>query len=104
MKRFTKDIHNTTDYYLIRCLQINRDEESLHELNRRYEKFCFKQMHKYKNYLEDEDDMDIYSPSSQNSEGKVKPSEKMGYISSVEDARKKLEDIYKLEVEDSKES
>ena len=28
----------------------------------------------------------------------------MGYISSVEDARKKLEDIYKLEVEDSKES
>ena len=58
----------------------------------------------YKNYLEDEDDMDIYSPSSQNSEGKVKPSEKMGYISSVEDARKKLEDIYKLEVEDSKES
>ena len=53
MKRFAKDIHNTTDYYLIRCLQINRDEESLHELNRRYEKFCFKQMHKYKNYLEE---------------------------------------------------
>ena len=29
MKRFAKDIHNTTDYYLIRCLQINRDEEIL---------------------------------------------------------------------------
>lgn len=30
-----------------------------------------------------------------NSSGKVKPSTKMGYISSVKDARKKLEDIYK---------
>ena len=58
----------------------------------------------YKNYLEDEDDMDIYNPSNENSKGKVTPSERMGYISSVEDARKKLEDIYKLEVEDSKES
>ena len=58
----------------------------------------------YKNYLEDEDDIDVYTPSNENSQGKVKPSEKMGYISSVEDARKKLEDIYKLEVEDSKES
>ena len=58
----------------------------------------------YKNYLEDEDDIDVYTPSNENSQGKVKPSQKMGYISSVEDARKKLEDIYKLEVEDSKES
>ena len=58
----------------------------------------------YKNYLEDEDDIDVYTPSNENSQGKVKPSQKMGYISSVEDARKKLEEIYKLEVEDSKES
>jgi len=28
----------------------------------------------------------------------------MGYVSTVEDARKKLEDIFKLEIEDSKES
>ena len=28
--------------------------------------------------------------------GKVKPSKKMGYVSSVEDARKQLEDLYKL--------
>ena len=60
----------------------------------------------YKNYLEDEDDIDVYRPPNQNqdSEGKVIPSHKMGYISSVEDARNKLEDIFKLEVEDSKES
>ena len=36
--------------------------------------------------------------------GKVKPSEKMGYLTSVKKARKDLEDIFKLEVEDTKES
>ena len=45
---------------------------------------------------EDTDDFNQY--------GKVKPSEKMGYISTVKEARKKLEDIFKLEVEDTKES
>jgi phosphoribosylamine-glycine ligase len=44
----------------------------------------------YNNYIEDDDMMDIYK-----SGGKVKPSEKMGYVSSVEDARKKLEELYK---------
>jgi len=45
---------------------------------------------------EDTDDFNQY--------GKVKPSEKMGYISTVKEARKKLENIFKLEVEDTKES
>ena len=59
----------------------------------------------YTNYIEDEDDMDIYSPQSSSNEkpkGIVKPSRKMGYLSSVEEARKSLENIFKLE--DTKES
>ncbi len=45
----------------------------------------------YKNYVyEENDSIDVYQPS-----GQVKPSPKMGYISSVEDARKKLEKLYK---------
>ncbi len=54
----------------------------------------------YNNYLEDEDDMDIYSSQSHSNEklkGDIKPSRKMGYISSVEEARKTLESIFKLE-------
>ena len=44
----------------------------------------------YNNYIEDDDSIDVYNPS-----GQVKPSSKMGYISSVEDARKSLERIFK---------
>jgi hypothetical protein len=44
----------------------------------------------YNNYVQDNDDIDTYNPS-----GQVKPSSKMGYISSVEDARKNLEKIFK---------
>ena len=55
----------------------------------------------YEDYLQ-EDNIDVYTPQSKS--GKTKPSKRMGYISSVEDARKSLEDVYKLEVEDSKES
>jgi|TARA_B100002019_G_scaffold46996_1_gene39652 hypothetical protein len=59
----------------------------------------------YTNYIEDEDSIELYNPSIDNKEsGKVTPSQKMGYVSTVEDARKKLEDIFKLEIEDSKES
>jgi len=59
----------------------------------------------YERYLRDSENEDIYEDLySKNTTGKVKPSEKMGYISSVKDARKKLEKIFKLEVEDSKES
>jgi len=45
----------------------------------------------YNSYI-NEDNLNIDSYSS---EGCVKPSSKMGYISSVEDARKKLEKIFK---------
>jgi len=44
----------------------------------------------YNNYIEEDDSIDVYNPS-----GQVKPSSKMGYLSSVEDARKKLERIFK---------
>ena len=44
----------------------------------------------YNNYIEDDDSINVYNPSCQ-----VKPSSKMGYLSSVEDARKKLERIFK---------
>ena len=37
-----------------------------------------------------------------NNNGKVKPDSKMGYVSTVEDARKHLETLYKLK--DTKES
>jgi hypothetical protein len=59
----------------------------------------------YNSYLEDDSDLDLYSPSEpsiEKSSGKIKPSRKMGYISSVEEARKTLENIFKLE--DTKES
>ena len=46
----------------------------------------------YKRYLE-EDDLDFEI------DGKVKLQETMGFISTVDDARKKLEDIYKLNIE-----
>jgi len=44
----------------------------------------------YDNYVNDSDTIETYTPG-----GKVKPSTKMGYISSVEDARKSLERIFK---------
>ena len=44
----------------------------------------------YNNYINEDDSIDVYNPS-----GQVKPSSKMGYISSVEDARKKLENLFK---------
>jgi hypothetical protein len=44
----------------------------------------------YTKYLNDDDSIDVYKPS-----GEVKLSNEMGYVSSVEDARKKLEELYK---------
>lgn len=44
----------------------------------------------YNSYISDDDSIDTYSPS-----GQVKISNKMGYVSSVEDARKKLEKLFK---------
>ena len=51
--------------------------------------------------LEDEDDNEL--PVSDHM-GRVKPNKSMGYISSVNEARKRLENIFKLKQEDTKES
>ena len=56
----------------------------------------------YNRFLEEEDDgdIDVYTKS-----GQVKPDERMGYISSVMEARRKLENIYRdLSVEDNKDT
>ena len=55
----------------------------------------------YTNYINDEedDDMGIYQSSKDKNSGLTKPSRKMGYISSVESARKKLEDIFNNSIE-----
>ena len=52
----------------------------------------------YQRYVEeenDEDDMTKLLPAG----GEVKPDQKMGYISTVEDARKNLENIFKNNIE-----
>ena len=55
----------------------------------------------YTNYINDEEDdgIDIYNASNEKESGPTRPSKKMGYISSVEDARKKLEDIFNNSIE-----
>tara|TARA_B100001996_G_C18416874_1_gene499087 strand:+ start:145 stop:546 length:402 start_codon:yes stop_codon:yes gene_type:complete len=49
-------------------------------------------IHFYERYIND-DDVDIEI------DGKVKINEKMGFITTVEEARKKLEEIYKINIE-----
>ena len=44
----------------------------------------------YTKYLNNDNSIDVYKPM-----GEVKVSNEMGYVSSVEDARKKLEELYK---------
>ena len=44
----------------------------------------------YENYIQDNDSIEVHHPG-----GRVKPSQKMGYVGSVEDARKSLERIFK---------
>ena len=57
----------------------------------------------YERYVEEEneeDDMTKLLPSG----GEVKPDQKMGYVSSVEDARKNLEEVWKKPFNTNKES
>ena len=60
----------------------------------------------YNQYMKDSENDDMFSierkPSKES--GEVEVSERMGYISSVEDAREHLENIFKLDYKDSKES
>ena len=55
----------------------------------------------YTSYINDEEDDDtgMYQSSKDKNSGLTKPSRKMGYISSVESARKKLEDIFNNSIE-----
>ena len=55
----------------------------------------------YTSYINDdeEDDTGLYQSSKDKNSGLTKPSRKMGYISSVESARKKLEDIFNNSIE-----
>ena len=51
----------------------------------------------YERYLNDEDpDMEL--------DGRVKLNTNLGFLSTVDDARKKLEDIFKVDIDKSKES
>tara|TARA_B100000131_G_C17660520_1_gene428010 strand:+ start:72 stop:485 length:414 start_codon:yes stop_codon:yes gene_type:complete len=54
-------------------------------------------IHFYERYLND-DEVDIEM------DGKVRISDQMGYVSTVEDARKNLEAIFKVDIDKSKES
>ena len=55
----------------------------------------------YTQYILDSQEEDS---QEDNQFGKVKPNKHMGYITSVKKAREDLENIFKLEVEDTKES
>ena len=75
------------DFFMIRLDKVLTMTESTNE----------KLIEVYNNYISD-DELEI----EMNSSGKVKPDSKMGYVSTVEDARKHLETLYKLK--DIKES
>ena len=69
------------DFFMIRLDKVLTMTESTNE----------KLIEIYNNYISD-DEFEI----EMESQGKVKPDSKMGYLSTVEDARKSLETLYKL--------
>ena len=71
---------SSDDFFIIRMDKIITMTETKDE----------KMIEIYNDYIEDDDMFNI--PESRS--GKIKPSRKMGYISSVEESRKKLEDIF----------
>ena len=75
------------DFFMIRLDKVLTMTESTNE----------KLIEIYDNYISDDE-----SEVEMVSNGKVKPDSKMGYVSTVEDARKHLETLYKLK--DTKES
>ena len=75
------------DFFMIRLDKVLTMTESTNE----------KLIELYNNYISD-DEQEIEMSNN----GKVKPDSKMGYVSTVEDARKHLETLYKLK--DTKES
>jgi len=76
------------DFFMIRLDKVLTMTESTNE----------KLIEVYNDYISDDSSSEI----EMESQGKVKPDSKMGYLSTVEDARKSLETLYKLK--DTKES
>lgn len=58
----------------------------------------------YTQYISEYDDEEEENNNVMNQYGRVKPNKHMGYITSVKKAREDLENIFKLEIEDTKES
>ena len=75
------------DFFMIRLDKVLTMTESTNE----------KLIEVYNDYISD----DTSSEIEINSQGKVKPDSKMGYVSTVEDARKNLEDIFNKETKES---
>jgi len=75
------------DFFMIRLDKVLTMTESTNE----------KLIEVYNDYISD----DSSSEMEMNSQGKVKPDSKMGYVSTVEDARKNLEDIFNKEAKES---
>jgi len=75
------------DFFMIRLDKVLTMTESTNE----------KLIEVYNDYISDDSSSEI----EMNSQGKVKPDSKMGYVSTVEDARKNLEDIFNKEAKES---
>tara|TARA_B100000965_G_scaffold405612_1_gene440362 strand:+ start:744 stop:1157 length:414 start_codon:yes stop_codon:yes gene_type:complete len=75
------------DFFMIRLDKVLTMTESTNE----------KLIEVYNDYISDNSSLEIEMPS----DGRVKPDSKMGYVSTVEDARKNLEDIFNKETKES---
>ena len=75
------------DFFMIRLDKVLTMTESTNE----------KLIEVYNDYISDDTSSEIEMSST----GKVKPDSKMGYVSTVEDARKNLEDIFNKEAKES---
>ncbi len=75
------------DFFMIRLDKVLTMTESTNE----------KLIEVYNDYISDDSSSEI----EMSSDGRVKPDSKMGYLSTVEDARKNLEDIFNKETKES---
>ena len=75
------------DFFMIRLDKVLTMTESTNE----------KLIEVYNDYISDDSSSEI----EMSSDGRVKPDSRMGYVSTVEDARKNLEDIFNKETKES---
>ena len=75
------------DFFMIRLDKVLTMTESTNE----------KLIEVYNDYISDNSSSEI----EMSSDGRVKPDSRMGYVSTVEDARKNLEDIFNKETKES---